>query len=204
MGHDRSTERALARHSYRPHVEVKYFFFRDGIQLYAQAYPPAVPHLYQKGLMEKYLAIFLFFSLPPSGAVQQWRGLVVVPEAHCNRYARTSRHHLRGNEHATVRFRGPCPCDREPHPAGKVMTYKRVAELAGNPGGAVSVAPIFNRELRKNKDTTLPWHRVVGSNRTILIQGHLGELQRKRLEQEGIEFESDKIDLRNHLWEVCR
>ena len=24
------------------------------------------------------------------------------------------------------------------------------------------------------------------------------------LEQEGIEFESDKIDLRNHLWEVCR
>lgn len=45
-------------------------------------------------------------------------------------------------------------------PEGKTMTYKQVATEAGNPNAARAVGAI----MRKNFDTHIPCHRVIGSN----------------------------------------
>lgn len=45
-------------------------------------------------------------------------------------------------------------------PKGKVLTYKQVAEKAGNPGGARAVGSI----MRKNYDPLVPCHRVIRSD----------------------------------------
>jgi methylated-DNA-[protein]-cysteine S-methyltransferase len=45
-------------------------------------------------------------------------------------------------------------------PKGEVRTYKDVAKMAGSPSAARAVGQI----LKKNFDTNIPCHRVVGSN----------------------------------------
>jgi O-6-methylguanine DNA methyltransferase len=45
-------------------------------------------------------------------------------------------------------------------PAGKVMTYKQVAEKAGNSKAARAVANV----MAANYDPTVPYHRVVRSD----------------------------------------
>ena len=87
-------------------------------------------------------------------------------------------------------------------PRGKVITYGRVAELAGAKNPHLTARAV-GQALRKEKGTgkNFNWHRVVSKNGEIRSPD--GELQRQRLEQEGNEFESGKINLRNHLWEEC-
>ncbi len=53
-------------------------------------------------------------------------------------------------------------------PKGKILTYKQVAEKAGNPGAARAVGTF----MRLNYDPTVPCHRVIGSD------GKIGEYNR--------------------------
>lgn len=83
-------------------------------------------------------------------------------------------------------------------PAGKVATYGQIAELAGLPraarlvGGTLKGLPA---------DSKLPWHRVVNASGRISLpmEGH-GQIQRKRLEDEGVVFLQGKVDLANYRW----
>jgi len=76
-------------------------------------------------------------------------------------------------------------------PKGKVMTYKQVAEASGFPNSWRQVA----RAMKHNKDPDkIPCYRIVGSDGRV--HGPEKEWRRKRLEEEGIEFNGNKIDLR--------
>lgn len=87
-------------------------------------------------------------------------------------------------------------------PKGKVLTYKKVAELAGlNPpaGGPRVVGFALNKN--KNPDQ-IPCHRVV-SSKGELTGYAFGGIKKKReiLEKEGIEFlQNGTIDLKKYLF----
>lgn len=70
-------------------------------------------------------------------------------------------------------------------PRGKILTYKKVAILAGKPKAGRAVGNILNRNFR-NKGPQIPCHRVVNSNGKI--GGYaLGEKQKRDLlEKEGV------------------
>ncbi|MBU1342451.1 MAG: MGMT family protein [Proteobacteria bacterium] len=84
-------------------------------------------------------------------------------------------------------------------PEGKVLTYGRVAALAGKPSGARQVSRLLHSMSEKYH---LPWHRVVNSHGKISLRPSQGyELQKALLESEGVEFsQKDIIDLRIYLW----
>ena len=83
-------------------------------------------------------------------------------------------------------------------PPGKVATYGQIAFLAGDPYGARQVARILHSMSRKEN---LPWHRVINSRGTISLSGDGYELQRTKLEQEGVEFDlRGRVDLVLVLW----
>jgi methylated-DNA-[protein]-cysteine S-methyltransferase len=48
-------------------------------------------------------------------------------------------------------------------PKGKTMTYKQVAKKAGNENAARAVGAI----MRSNFDTSIPCHRVIGSDGSL-------------------------------------
>lgn len=85
-------------------------------------------------------------------------------------------------------------------PEGKVLTYGRVAALAGNPKGARQVSWTLRTQTEKE---TLPWHRVIGSKGTISIKDDHGyKIQKDLLENEGVVFGlKDKIDLDEYMWD---
>nr|NJM04421.1 MGMT family protein [Desulfobacula sp.] len=92
-------------------------------------------------------------------------------------------------------------------PHGRVLTYGRVAALAGQPGGARQVSRILHAMSRKYE---LPWHRVINSRGGISLGPSQGrELQKALLESEGIEFSANGgLDLKIYLWqgpdcEIC-
>ncbi|WP_258870855.1 MULTISPECIES: MGMT family protein [unclassified Wenzhouxiangella] len=79
-------------------------------------------------------------------------------------------------------------------PRGCVLNYGSVARLAGLPGRARLVGMAIGRAPKK---MALPWHRVVNAQGKISFPegSSKGAEQRRRLEEEGVEFEDDKIDL---------
>jgi len=79
-------------------------------------------------------------------------------------------------------------------PSGCVLNYGAVARLAGLPGRARLVGMALGRAPKR---MALPWHRVVNAQGRISFPegSRKGEEQRRRLEEEGVEFEGDKIDL---------
>ena len=81
-------------------------------------------------------------------------------------------------------------------PAGKVCSYGRVAELAGIPGGAHLVGRML-RELPKG--TRLPWHRVVLASGKLAFPENSPQHKKQRylLEQEGVVFLHNKLDMRH-------
>ncbi len=83
-------------------------------------------------------------------------------------------------------------------PAGRVITYGLLAAAAGNPRGARQVVRILHTQSEVHD---LPWHRVINAQGKIsLPPGNGYELQRAKLESEGIEFEGDgRIDLKRYL-----
>lgn len=86
-------------------------------------------------------------------------------------------------------------------PVGFVATYGQIARLAGFPRHARQVGYALNH---LDEQSDLPWHRVVNAQGRISIRGAEGEsehCQRKKLEQEGILFEGDKISLKRFQWQ---
>jgi len=74
-------------------------------------------------------------------------------------------------------------------PYGKVMSYGRIARLAGNARGARQVARILHSMTEKYN---LPWHRVINSKGKISItdERHAAS-QRELLISEGVEVSED-------------
>jgi methylated-DNA-protein-cysteine methyltransferase related protein len=88
-------------------------------------------------------------------------------------------------------------------PAGKVLTYGQVAELAGLYGKArLAGYALFRVEL----ESDIPWQRVVNAKGEISYsEARCGGdyLQKTLLEQEGIEFKSNNcIDLKKYRWQL--
>ncbi|MDD3051128.1 MAG: MGMT family protein [Candidatus Cloacimonetes bacterium] len=84
-------------------------------------------------------------------------------------------------------------------PAGKVMTYGLVAEIAGNTRAARRVSRILHSISHKEN---LPWHRVINRFGKISIKDEEGKiLQKELLLKEGIVFkENEQIDLGKFLF----
>ena len=84
-------------------------------------------------------------------------------------------------------------------PPGKVLTYGRIAALAGKPGGARQVSRFLHSMSQKHD---LPWHRVINAKGEISLRPSRGfELQKALLESEGVVFSlQSKVDLETYLW----
>jgi len=83
-------------------------------------------------------------------------------------------------------------------PKSKVVTYGQIAEYLGNKNLARAVGNI----LHQNPDPMkIPCHRVVNAKGQVADNFAFGgaEMQRKKLEQEGIIFEANgKINLKKY------
>lgn len=87
-------------------------------------------------------------------------------------------------------------------PRGKVATYGQIAALAGFPRHARLVGYALNRLLAP--DSELPWHRVINAQGRLSLHKldlSAENLQRLRLEQEGIVFINDRINLNQYQWQ---
>jgi len=77
-------------------------------------------------------------------------------------------------------------------PRGKVATYGDVAAASGHRGCARQVV----WALRSGgEDTSLPWHRVLGSKGLIRLPGEAGLEQKLRLGTEGVVISGNRVDL---------
>ena len=82
-------------------------------------------------------------------------------------------------------------------PRGKVLTYGRIAALAGRPQHARWVGRAM---AQSPDDKTLPCHRVVNSAGQT-APGWTE--QRTLLENEGVTFRPNcHVDMKKHLWEI--
>ena len=86
-------------------------------------------------------------------------------------------------------------------PSGKVLTYGRIAKLAGNPQAARQVSWLLHSSSKKYN---LPWHRVINSLGKISMKSFEDrEYQKRLLEKEGVVFRDNyKINLKKFLWEI--
>jgi methylated-DNA-protein-cysteine methyltransferase-like protein len=86
-------------------------------------------------------------------------------------------------------------------PKGKVLTYGRIAKLAGNPQAARQVSWILHSSTKKYN---LPWHRVINSKGLIALRSEMEKEQQKLLlEREGVKFcDNFKIDLATSMWNI--
>lgn len=84
-------------------------------------------------------------------------------------------------------------------PEGHVCSYGLVAAIAGNPRAARQVVRTLNTQSEKRG---LPWHRVINSQGKIsLPAGGPAEIQRRLLEDEGVEFDKNgAVDLSLYGW----
>lgn len=84
-------------------------------------------------------------------------------------------------------------------PKGKVVTYKQVAEYLGNKGLARVVGSI----LHKNPDgDKYPCYKVLNSKGELAEAFVFGgkEIQKQRLEKDGIRVTDYKVDLKTYQW----
>lgn len=84
-------------------------------------------------------------------------------------------------------------------PKGKVVTYKQVAEHIGNKGLARVVGNILHKNPDENK---YPCYKVLNSKGELAEAFVFGgaNIQKKRLEGEGIEVIDNKVDLEIYQW----
>ncbi|MDX1674466.1 MAG: MGMT family protein [Longimicrobiales bacterium] len=85
-------------------------------------------------------------------------------------------------------------------PSGRVVSYGAIAALAGSPGAARAVGAVL-RALPDSAD--VPWWRVVGARGELSIPraGHGRVLQRRLLEEEGVEVGEDgAVDMGRRAW----
>ena len=75
-------------------------------------------------------------------------------------------------------------------PEGQVLTYKRVAELAGiaGPSGARQVGYAMAQTPAEHD---IPWHRVINSKGAVSARANpdAADYQRELLAEEGVEFD---------------
>ncbi|MCC6458466.1 MAG: MGMT family protein [Caldilineaceae bacterium] len=81
-------------------------------------------------------------------------------------------------------------------PPGKVSTYGDIAAIVGD-----CTARMVGYAMAAARGD-LPWHRVINAQGKISPRGDGGgeELQRARLEDEGIHFSDGKVDLKRVRW----
>lgn len=84
-------------------------------------------------------------------------------------------------------------------PKGKVVTYGDLAAMAGSPKAARAVG----MAMRNNPDApATPCHRVVASDGSL--HGYSGgdgiPTKKKMLEDEGVVFNGDRVDLSHSRW----
>ncbi|TFG16707.1 MAG: MGMT family protein [Promethearchaeota archaeon] len=86
-------------------------------------------------------------------------------------------------------------------PKSKVLTYGRIAKLAGNPQGARQVSWILHSSTKKYN---LPWHRVINSKGNISLKTESEKQDQKfLLLKEGVKFCGEyQIDLANSMWNI--
>jgi len=86
-------------------------------------------------------------------------------------------------------------------PKSKVLTYGRIAKLAGNPKAARQVSWILHSSTKKYN---LPWHRVINSKGLITLKNELDKQDQKfLLMKEGVKFCKEyQIDLASSLWSI--
>ncbi len=84
-------------------------------------------------------------------------------------------------------------------PAGKVATYGQIAELAALPRAARLVGRVLSK---LPDDTQLPWHRVINAAGKISLSEDSPsfQLQKKRLQDEGIDVVNNRISLKQFQW----
>jgi methylated-DNA-protein-cysteine methyltransferase-like protein len=84
-------------------------------------------------------------------------------------------------------------------PRGKVATYGQIAMLAGMPRHARLVGRTLSNLPAK---TRLPWHRVINASMKISYrESGSKDVQRKRLEKEGITFVGGRVP-QQHAWDT--
>lgn len=84
-------------------------------------------------------------------------------------------------------------------PKGKVLTYKDVAIRAGSPGASRAVG----MAMKHNPDpTNVPCHRVVASDGSMhgYSPGNGVPTKQEKLQNEGVMFVGDKVDLDESRW----
>ncbi|MBI5022261.1 MAG: MGMT family protein [Ignavibacteriales bacterium] len=84
-------------------------------------------------------------------------------------------------------------------PKGKVVTYGDIARLSG----LINCARIVGYALRSlPENSKIPWYRVVNSQGKISfpINSSNHQMQRMLLEDEGIIFRNNKINLEKYGW----
>src|SRR5262245_27484688 len=90
-------------------------------------------------------------------------------------------------------------------PRGRVVTYGQVAAILGQPRGARAVGMALGA-LRGPLLHLVPWHRVINAaGRCSHRHGDGDDVQRRRLEREGVRFDSPgRVDLRRVRWKGPR
>ncbi|MCI8700098.1 MAG: hypothetical protein HFJ47_01990 [Clostridia bacterium] len=84
-------------------------------------------------------------------------------------------------------------------PKGKVVTYKQIAEYIGNKG----LARVIGNILHKNPDgDKYPCYKVLNSKGELAEAFVFGgkEVQKRRLEEDGIKVINNKVDLSIYQW----
>lgn len=84
-------------------------------------------------------------------------------------------------------------------PSGKVATYGQIAMLLGNP----RMSRVVGYALHVNPDPdNIPCYRVVNKQGEVSSAFAFGGSNRQRelLENEGIEFIGEKVDMEKFLW----
>ncbi len=89
-------------------------------------------------------------------------------------------------------------------PYGKVVTYGQIAQMIPSPGGIdpqeyKAFSPRWVGEAMAACPGDVPWQRVINSQGKISKRPG-AERQRKLLEEEGIPFVKDKVDLKLYQW----
>lgn len=84
-------------------------------------------------------------------------------------------------------------------PKGKVVTYKQVAESLGNKGMARVVGNILHKNPDEHK---YPCYKVLNSKGELAEAFVFGgkEIQKEKLEKDGIEVMNNKVDLKLYQW----
>ena len=84
-------------------------------------------------------------------------------------------------------------------PYGRVATYGQIATLAGYPGRARQVGYAL---AGMPEELDLPWQRVINAQGKVSPRtgSRWHEFQYELLEQEGILFEENRVDLARYRW----